>query len=155
MRRSDREIKSRDEIENIINSSNVLRMAMSKNNIPYILPFNYGYDGEKIYIHSAKEGKKIDYIKSNPNVAFEISKDIEIIKDKLTTYYKSIVGFGKAYIVENSEEKKYALDIIMKQHGIEPFDYKKCFENTKIIKIEIENITGKKNSSNNNSKFSQ
>lgn len=154
MRRSEREIKNREEIDNILNSSNVLRLAMSKDKIPYILPFNYGYEGDKIYIHCAKEGKKIDYIKSNPNVAFEISKDIEIIKEKLTTYYKTIIGLGKAYIVEKDKEKKYALDIIMKQHNIEPFDYKGCFENTNIIKIEIEQITGKKNSPDKKSKFS-
>ena len=62
MRRKDKEIKDKKEIESIIKRAKVCRIALSDNNMPYIIPVNYGYKNNCIYIHSASEGKKIDII---------------------------------------------------------------------------------------------
>ena len=61
-------------MDDIIRGSNVCRIALAKDNIPYIVPVSFGYDGESIYIHTAKEGKKINIIKNNNNLCFEFER---------------------------------------------------------------------------------
>ena len=63
MRRTDREIESREEMDEIIRGSKVCGIALAMDNIPYIISVSFGYDAESIYIHTAKEGKKIIYLK--------------------------------------------------------------------------------------------
>ena len=71
MRKKNREITNRKEIDEIIRDSQVCRLALSVDDIPYLVPLSFGYDGAAIYIHTALEGKKIDYFELNPRVCFE------------------------------------------------------------------------------------
>ena len=71
MRRKDKEIKDKEVIESIIKRATVCRIALSENNVPYIVPLSFGYKDNCLYFHSAPEGRKIDIIKQNNNVCFE------------------------------------------------------------------------------------
>ena len=64
----DREIFDFNEIEEIINNTQLCYVAMSLNDEPYVLPFNFAYENRTIYLHSAPEGKKIDILEKNPKV---------------------------------------------------------------------------------------
>ncbi len=150
MRRKDKEIKDKKEIELIIRKANVCRIALSDNNMPYIVPVNFGYNNNCLYIHSAIEGKKIEIIKKNNDICFEIDIAHEILQGKLachtTMKYYSVIGYGKAYIIDDSEEKIKALNIII-EHCLPkiPHEYsEKFFKKIVIIKVEINNMTGKK-----------
>ena len=77
MRRKDKEISDRSAIEDIIKRSTVCRLAMSDNNSPYVIPINFGYENSTVYFHSAREGRKIDILKKNPNVCIEFDIDIQ------------------------------------------------------------------------------
>ncbi len=122
---------------------------MISNGVPYIVPLNYGYDKNVIYIHSASEGNKIDILRANNKVCFEIEDTTTIIRKEMScdwaTKYRSLVGYGLVEIITNYEQKKLGLDIIMAQHGrTENNVYtKNQVENIVILKLTIDHVTGK------------
>ncbi len=149
MRRKDKEIKDTEEIESIINRYDVCRIALSENNSPYIVPVCFGYRDNCLYFHSASDGKKIDIIKKNSRVCFEFDAYEGLIKSKnpcdWDIKYHSVIGSGKAFFIEDPEEKTRALDIITEHYSSDAQKYQKnSVDNVTVIKIEIENITGKK-----------
>lgn len=150
MRRTDRQITEKSSIEEIINEAKVCRIGFSQENRPYILPMNFGYENNTVYIHSAKEGTKLDILKQNNEVCFEIDVKAELVERETacsyTMKYYSVIGFGKAYIIENEEEKKKAFDVIMKKYtGKTGFEYNSnALSSTVTIKIELTEISGKK-----------
>ncbi len=149
MRRKDKEITNNEEIESIIQKATVLRLALSNDNIPYIVPMSFGYENNVFYLHSAIKGKKIDLLKSNPNVAFELDTDTEIVtSEKACDWgmrFKSIVGHGKANFVEGEKEKDKALSIIVAQYTDKKFTFsKESLKVTSVFKIDITEMSGKK-----------
>ena len=149
MRRKEREIKDQKEIENILKACSVCRLAMVDGDKPYLVPMNFGYRDGALYLHSAREGKKIELIKKNPEICFEADEIVRFRKAKLAcdwgVEYKSVIGSGKAVFLTGPEEKRRAFDIIMAQYSDEAFDYSdNMLEKTLVIKIEIETMTGKK-----------
>ena len=149
MRRKDKEITDLNEIELIFKRNYICRIALSNNDSPYIIPMNYGYKDKALYFHSAKEGTKIDLIKSNPNACFEITEDIEIKESEqacsYVTKYRSVIGTGKIKIINNEKEKIEGLNILMKQHTKKNnWEYKEEFFNKIVIlKLEIDEVKGK------------
>ena len=148
MRRTDKEITDRAEIESIIQRSVVCRLGLLDENRPYIVPLCFGYTDNTLYFHSANQGRKIDILKKNNTVCFEFDLDCEPIQaDNPCEWgmkYKSVLGFGKAYFVDGFEAKCAAMDIIMQQYSDGTFDYPKTKEkNTAVIRVEIEHMTGK------------
>ncbi len=149
MRRNDKEIKDTREMESIINRSDVCRIALCENNSPYIVPVCFGYRDNCLYFHSAASGKKIDIIKKNNRVCFEFDIHGELIKSKnpcdWDVKYCSVIGSGRAFIIEEFEGKTKALNIIAGHYSSDTFEYlKNSVDNATVIKVEIENITGKK-----------
>ena len=150
MRRKDKEIKDIEEIKSIIKEATVCRIGLSNNNIPYVVPVNFGYKNNCLYIHSALEGRKIETIKKNNNVCFEIDIDHELliseIPCKSSMKYRSVIGFGKAFLIDDLKEKREALNIIMEHYSIgDSHEYiEKLTNKVSIIKVEIESMTGKK-----------
>jgi nitroimidazol reductase NimA-like FMN-containing flavoprotein (pyridoxamine 5'-phosphate oxidase superfamily) len=152
MRKTNQEIKDKTIIEDILSTSEICRIAMIDDGLPYLLPFNYGYRENCIYIHSALEGKKIDALKKNDKVCFEIEQFEGIVKHlkacKWSTTYRSIVGYGKVEIIRDLEEKTRCLEIIMTQHGATG---KQEFEagqvnHMVILKLSITSMTAKQSS---------
>lgn len=150
MRRKDKEITDKKEIEKILKEAKICRIAFSENNKPYIVPVNYGYESNTLYFHSAKEGKKIDILGKNNFICFEVETDIEILEAEMPCEwgmkYKSVIGTGRAYIINDIYEKKIGLNCIMRHYSENVnFDLpEKSLENVLVIKIEIEKTSGKK-----------
>lgn len=154
MRRSDREIKDGKKIAEIIDNCRVLHLAMLDDFAPYILPLSFGYETVNseyvFYIHCAKEGKKLDLISKNPNVGFELDTGVELTsldKDNPCTYgcnYQSVVGKGRAEIVEDADEKCHALKLIMLHNVNRDFDFsKEQAECVAIIKVMSNDLRAK------------
>lgn len=148
MRRKDREIKDKDEIELIIRSAPICRLAMARENRPYVVPLNFGYRDNIVYFHSASQGKKIDIIRENPRVCLEFSNDAELVRAEKSCewelHFKSAIGFGTAQFVEDTEEKKKALDVIMDHYDGTGDDYsEKMLKITSVIKVVLTELTGK------------
>jgi len=147
--RKDREIISKYEIESIINKAFVCRLGMVDENGPYVVPLSFGYKEGSLYFHSAKEGRKLDILKKNKRVCFEIDTDHEIVESekacKWGMKYKSVIGFGNALFIEDMESKKTALGIIMHHYSGRSFEFEeKEVKRVVIFKVEIESMTGKK-----------
>jgi uncharacterized protein len=149
MRRKDREIIDHKLIDDILSNSIICRVAMMDGDKPYIVPLNYGYCDNALFIHSASVGKKIELLKLNNKVCFEIDVEGELIKADISCdwsiNYCSLIGYGTMDIITDFDEKQAGLDIIMKQHGkSENNIYKKSnVEAIVILKLNIEQITGK------------
>src|SRR3972149_2288018 len=100
MRRKDSEIIERGLIDQTIRKSVVCRLGLAKDNVPYIVPVSFGYDGEAIYFHSAQQGRKIDFITANNRVCFEFEGAVHLLADESspcnwTFSYQSVIGNGK------------------------------------------------------------
>jgi len=161
MRRSDREITDKSEIIKIIDKCEVCRIGLSRGNIPYIVPMNFGYIYENdklvLYFHCAKEGKKLDIIKSNPAACFEMEIASSIIPgEKACNYsidFESVIGFGNIFIVgdDEVEEKRKALSLVMKKYAPEKtFEFSEAYFTNEmifsvtILKFTVDEFTGKR-----------
>jgi nitroimidazol reductase NimA-like FMN-containing flavoprotein (pyridoxamine 5'-phosphate oxidase superfamily) len=148
MRRKDKKITDTEVIDDIIYRSTVCRLALSETNQPYIVPVCFGYKNRTLYVHSAREGKKVDIIRKNNNVCVEFDIDHELVKtDRACTWgmkYRSVICYGTASFVDDDHEKREALDVIMAHYATGSFEYNdQKLANSIIIKIEIEIMTGK------------
>ena len=117
-------------------------------NYPYAVPINYAYEGGRIYFHSAKDGHKIDALKNNPKASFCVVDKHEVIAEEFTSYYTSVIAFGKMRIAEG-EEKIHGLNLLAAKYSpnesVEHRDkeiYGKL--NALVVPVlEIEHLTGK------------
>jgi len=149
MRRKQKQVESMVLIEEMIKRENVLRLGLSVNNMPYIVPLNYGYKDKSFYVHCAKEGRKLDMIRKNSNVCIEIDGGHELVTGDVACQYtmkfESIIGFGIAEILESKEDVKEGLDVLMAQFSDLDFTFnEKAMSRVAIIKIEINELTCKK-----------
>ena len=99
MRRTDKEITDQELISQIIEQAQVCRLGLAKDNIPYILPVSFGYDGMAIYFHTAREGRKIEFMTANDRVCFEFEHGVQLIRNdsnpcKWTFSFQSVIGYG-------------------------------------------------------------
>ncbi len=148
MRRKDKEIKDPAEIEKIIRSARICRLAMAADNQPYVVPLNFGYQDNTVYFHSAAQGRKIDMIRANPRVCIEFSTVLDIVQGEKSCdwgqEFQCVIGFGRAQLVETEAEKIKALDIIMANYGGRGGDYsEKMLKITAVIKVPLTEVTGK------------
>jgi len=148
MRRKEKEITEKSEIEAVIQKSIVCRIGLSDDNIPYIVPLCFGYQNNTIYVHGSLKGRKINILQKNPNVCFEFDINTEIVKGENVCEwgmkYKSVIGFGKAIFLKEPGDMRKALKIIMNQYSDRPSQFlEKATNGTSVIKIEIESMTGK------------
>jgi nitroimidazol reductase NimA-like FMN-containing flavoprotein (pyridoxamine 5'-phosphate oxidase superfamily) len=148
MRRADREITSKDELERILRQAAICRIGLLDGTLPYIVPLNFGYKDDCLYFHSAPEGRKITLLKKNPLVCFEVDIDHRIINTgepcNWTSAYTSIIGYGTASLLTDPAQKTEALRIILNQYA--PGAYTFPEENLRdvlIIKLLITEMTGK------------
>ncbi len=151
MRRKDKEIAHYQEIEELLSNALVGRLGTCFNNIPYITPVNYVYANDKIYFHSAHEGRKIENIKRNQRVCFEIDKMISIIPGRRmpcgsTAEYKSVIVFGDIRTVIDIDEKTVALNTLIEKYAPESPrlpQYSEAAERTNVLVIDVKEITAK------------
>lgn len=148
MRRKEKEISTIEEIEKVIKQAEICRLAMSLDDVPYLVPLCFGYQRGVLYFHSADDGKKIEILRKNPNVCFEFEGNNKILAAEKacnwSAVYKSVIGFGQVEFVEDEKEKIEALDRIMSQYSEGNWEYKpKMLQKTLIFKVIVEEITGK------------
>ena len=148
MRKQEREIKDRKVIDDIIRRCRVCRLAMCDGGLPYVVPLNFGYDGSFLYFHSAPRGRKIDIINKNNRVCFEFDILHDIINSeqacKWSAKYESVIGSCKAEILDDTEDKKEALQWIMRQYGSGANDFpEEILKKTFIFRVLILEINGK------------
>ena len=152
MRRKDREIKDFNEIVEVMEKCDVCRIALNDEDYPYIVPLNFGMTVDNgtvtLYFHSALEGTKLDLIRRDNRVTFEMDCEHELVTDEehgnCAMNYKSVIGRGLAEFVPD-EEKFAALKILMKHYHKEDFPFNEnVVPRTAVFKLTVSEMTGKK-----------
>jgi nitroimidazol reductase NimA-like FMN-containing flavoprotein (pyridoxamine 5'-phosphate oxidase superfamily) len=145
-------IRDQGTIEEIIRSANVCRVGLCDRGQPYVVPVSFGYEDHTVYFHSSLRGRKMDVLRENSAVCVEFDVDGAVVQAdspcKWNLEYRSVIGFGKAIVIESLEEKRAALDVIVRHYGGEPGGYAEgTLRKTAVVKVEIESMTGKTSAS--------
>lgn len=148
MRRREKQVTEKKQVEQILAKAQVCRLAMVDKGHPYVVPLNFGYRDGTLYFHSAPEGRKIDVLKSDPRVCFEVDELVKMNKAALAcdwgASFKSVIGTGTALFLETPAEKKAGLDIIMAHYSGRSFDYpEEKLAKTAVIQVTIHEMTCK------------
>lgn len=149
IRKKEKEVTDVSVMESLLQKAETMRLAFCDGDEPYIVPLSFGYQDGVIFIHSAKEGRKLDLIKHSKKVCFEVDSYKTVKKDlpcKWTMDYTSVIGLGEAELVEGRDEKKSALDVIMAHYGaVPPFEYSEAaLSKMLVIRIAVRSMTCKR-----------
>ena len=153
MRRKDREIIEQKKQRTIVENAETVRIAFAVGNEPYIVAMSYGFvwdDTLKLYLHCAREGKKIEMLQQNNRVCFQMEADTILVIDRLACRwgmnYSSIIGRGRLSIVTNEEERVFGLNQLMKNYGKKGGNSHfaaEILQNTFVLRLDVEEITAK------------
>ena len=152
-RRNDREVAGLENILTILDKCDIMRLGLSVDNKPYIVPMNFAYELEdeniRIYFHCASEGRKMDMIAQNNNVCFETDCSYKMLKGETacgcSAEFESVIGEGNITVLTDGTKKIDALDMLMKRYGFTGKPYYKPHEllAVTILQISVTSITGK------------
>ncbi len=151
MRRSEREITDPAEIQATLRAGEICTLGLSDGNEPYLVPMNYGYRDGVLWFHCATEGLKLDILKKNPQICFNIVLDYRMVRDedfsKYTSRYRSVTGWGRAEIMKTNEEKIEGLNVLKMHAGfMEDYEYPEpVLQRVVVFRVVIDRITGKQN----------
>ena len=152
MTKRELQITDEQQIRAILDAGKVLHLGLCVDNEPYVVPMNYGYCLEEgrlvIYLHSALQGRKLDMIRRNPKVFFELDCNwVPFEGEKPCQYglsYSSVMGRGTAEIVEDVEEKKKAMSLLMKTQTEKDFTFEdRLVSIVAVIRIDVAEYTAK------------
>lgn len=147
MRRSDREVTDFNKMMDIVEHCICCRVGFNDNGNVYIVPLNFGYekteDSFVLYFHSAKEGRKIDLIRDNPKVGFEMDTNYMLYEGetacKHSARYQSVIGNGVIEVVEDADEKVKGLNLFMEHNtGKKDWNYDENMLNVvSVLKLKV------------------
>lgn len=152
MTRRERQVTDIGEILKILDNSKVLHLGLVDGDEPYVVPMNYGYtyENEKltIWLHCARQGRKLDVMRANPKVFFEMEYGITPFEGEVACKYgitySSLMGRGTAEIIEDVEIKKTALSALMKTQTGKDFTFEdRMAEVVGVIKVDVIEFTAK------------
>jgi nitroimidazol reductase NimA-like FMN-containing flavoprotein (pyridoxamine 5'-phosphate oxidase superfamily) len=143
-------IKNREEIEAVIKACKTCWLAMSDDNIPYVLPMNFAFDGDSVILHSAQSGRMWETLQKNPKVCINwtLGEDLAWQDEKVGCSYrvksKSAMVEGTVEFVDDYAEKERCLFLTMAQYSTREFKFSApAVKNVGILKVRIEKISAK------------
>lgn len=155
MRRRDREVTDPAKIEEIISRCKYCRLGFHDDGRVYIVPVNFAYklvDGSYVlYAHGAKQGRKVELIQKTGYAAFEMDTSASLMSADTacghSEYYQSVIGEGRIRMIDDIDEKREALSLIM-EHNTGKGDWEfpeKMLEVTGVIRLDVEELSCKEN----------
>jgi len=153
MTKRERQVTDREEILKILDKCKILHLGLVDGDEPYVVPMNYGYvmEGEQLtlYMHGATKGYKLDLMRKNPKVFFEMECDVQGFEGEIAcqygTVYQSIMGRGKATIIEEPQEKIKTMKLFMKSQTGRDFEFsEKMVSAVVMIRIDVSEYTAKR-----------
>ena len=153
MRRNDREVTEKKEIFDILSRCDTVRIGIQGDKFPYVVPVSFGMevaDGKAVvFFHCAKEGRKLDLLRANPDVCVEADIFIktERIKHGITARYESVIGFGRCEFLADEGEIRRALRLLTDRYGYPNYALEDCKSLFHVLvgKIVLDEVTGKRN----------
>ena len=168
MRREEKEIRNRELLDQLLRTAPVCRIGLAPGPdsgggadggdlprtdsrhaaYPYVVPVHFVHSDGRIYIHSARQGRKVEMLKKNPRVCVEIDEYLGIKSaDRACEFgsrFRSLIAVGRARIVEQAGNKRRALQLLMEKYSGRSFDFSdEEIDGVGIIEIQIEDVTGK------------
>ena len=150
MRRIDREIEGIKAIESIIRQAAVCHLGLCDEGAPYVVPLCFGYEDAHLYFHCAQEGRKLEILRKNNRVCFEMDIDQVLVRSeepfRCSMKYRCVIGSGRARLIFDADEKRKALDIIMSHYAEGTFVYpQSAIDKVLVIRVDIEEMAAKAN----------
>jgi uncharacterized protein len=136
------------QIESVFKKALVCRLALVDDGQPYLVPVCFGYQDRRLFFHSGAGGKKLGILELNPQVCFEMETDVAVLPDaspcRFSMSYRSVIGFGKAVLLDDEYDKRRGLDAVIRQYGGVPGDYSlESLAGVEVYAIEIDTMTYK------------
>lgn len=151
MRRKDREVTAPEEITEIMSRCEILRLAMNTDTVPYILPVNFGMepDGQTLYIHGASTGTKYGVLEKDNRASFEMdcctALELNSEDHECSMTYESVIGWGVIDELTDVNDKRHALNMLMKQYHAEEFTFNEGpLPRTRILRLKVQERTAKR-----------
>ena len=133
-------VMTRDETLRILKKYSYGRLVLAFQNEPYVVPVSYGYDQGRIFFHSAKQGKKVDFIKNNDRVCFEV--DEYECSATVDESFASVICYGTATLRDDIEARR---EFLGGRSGQKPSDEQlRGMESSYVGIIQIEDMTGRR-----------
>lgn len=148
MRRKNQILSQQENITILQKATSGTLALLGDDNYTYAIPLSYVYHDNKIFFHCAKTGHKIDAINKHNKVSFCVIAQDTIVPEKYTTYFKSVIVFGTAHILENESEKRNAIEIFAEKYSPQQKEGRlkeidREFKQLCMIELNIEHISGK------------
>ena len=152
MRRTEREITDRAQFVAILQGGRYAVLSLCRGSEPYIVTMNYGYDETRnaLYFHCSPDGLKIDFIRDNSAVCGTVIEDKGYIQGECAHAYRTVVFWGKMHIIEELDEKKHAMQVMLCQLEDDPDEIRrkslqddKAYERLGILRLDVQEISGK------------
>lgn len=150
MIRKEKEITQREEIDAVIARCQVCHLAFCRDATPYVIPVCFGYDGRCLYVHTAGAGRKIDFIRTNPKVSFNMVSGVRLIAQSPDPCnwgfaYASVVGNGHMEELTTPEDKALGLGHIVRQYAqVNPPGMPTPPAGLRVWRIHISDLSGKR-----------
>lgn len=150
MRRQEKAFTDPAELAAIIRACRVCRLALALDNEPYLVPVSFGFDGVAIYLHTALDGRKLEFFRGNPRVCFEFESDVELRTHaeeacRWSMNFVSVVGYGRIEELVATEDKVRGLNLVMSQYSGKSWEFApERLAATRVWRIRIEEMTGKR-----------
>jgi nitroimidazol reductase NimA-like FMN-containing flavoprotein (pyridoxamine 5'-phosphate oxidase superfamily) len=150
MRRRDRDIRTRHEIDAVIRAATVCHLGFSVDDEPYVVPISFGYDGEALYFHTAKTGKKIECIERNNRVCFQLETNVRLRAHdteacEWTFAFESVIGCGALTELTTPADKLHGLNRIMEHYSGREWEMSdRALATTRVWQLAVESVTGKR-----------
>lgn len=153
LRHPNKAIENIDEIYDVIASQRYLTLAMSRNDEPYLVTVNFAFDKETecFYFHCAKKGRKLEYLRGNPNVWGQVLEDLGYVEGHCDHNYRTVMFRGTAEILEDLEETRHAMGLLIESQEADPSIMRKkhietgTFDRAHMVRIRALSFTGKVN----------
>ena len=149
MRKAEREIKDKEELEQVIMKAEVCRLGMIDGDEPYVVPMNFGYRDGALFFHCAREGRKLDILRRNPKVCFELEGDACLVRGesacRWSSSFRSVIGWGRASIILDEASVRDGLEVLMDHYSPDQKDFDaRSLGLTAVIRVDVEHMTGKR-----------
>ena len=149
MRRKRQLMAQEDAVRILTEGSSGVLAVQGDEGYPYAVPVSYLYCDCKISFHGAASGHKLDAIRKNDKVSFCVIAMDQIVPEKFTTYFRSVVAFGRASVVSDEAEKRRAIELLADKYSPnEPVEKRDAeieqeWRVLTLVRIDIEHLTGK------------
>jgi len=141
---------SHEESEEILHraTSGVLAL-LGDEDYPYAVPLSHVYADGRLYFHGARSGHKLDAARAHPKASFCVIEQDQVVAEEYTTYFRSVIAFGRIRVLEDEEELRRAIDLLARKYHPHDTDLhreqaiEREFSHMAMLELTVEHLTGK------------